>query len=186
VTAARLPESCSSPIGILAELHDELHDKVARYRYLADAGEALGDGGTMLFGGSVSFAALGEARSSFVHGNFIATILLCQSFAENTLAGFLHIRSADLPNKVSFQETLGRAESSGILNSDDVAALKKLAELRNPLSHFRSVSDPGNLTRRSMTTDELPEEILRVDAHFAISTIIRLLANAPFNVRRSL
>jgi len=39
----------------------------------------------MLPGGQVAFAAWVEAKSSFVHGNYVATVLLCQSLAEQVL-----------------------------------------------------------------------------------------------------
>ncbi len=58
---------------LLADLHDDLPGKVARFRHLADLGGALGPQGTMLFGGAATFNAWTEARSSFVHGNFAAT-----------------------------------------------------------------------------------------------------------------
>jgi hypothetical protein len=68
---------------LLAELRDDLCGNVTRLRHLADLGGALGRQGTMLFGGAATFSAWTEARSSFVHGNFAATILLCQSLIEN-------------------------------------------------------------------------------------------------------
>jgi hypothetical protein len=70
----------------LAELHDELPQRIARYRYILDMNTSLGPGGTVLFGGQTTWTAYVEARSSFVAGNFIATIFLCQSLMENLLA----------------------------------------------------------------------------------------------------
>jgi len=61
--------------------------RVMRYRQLAD----LGRNGTMIFGPAAALA-WGEARSSFVNGNFVATALLCQSMAEQLLPSFLHGR----------------------------------------------------------------------------------------------
>jgi hypothetical protein len=167
---------------LLADLHDELTERIARYRYLNDISATLGQGGTLIFGGTAAYAAIGEARSSFVHGNFVATILLCQALAENTLAGYLHVRMEELPAKVSFTETLKRCQAQGILSEGDAADLKKLAGLRNPLSHFRNVDDPDNLTRRSMSAGTPAEDLLSRDAHFAIATAIRLLASRSFRV----
>ena len=69
-----------------------------------------------------------------------------------------------------------------MLAEPEVLDLKRLATLRNPLSHFRDMDDPGNLTRRSMVEDKPAEDLLSSDAHFAIATVIRLLANASFRV----
>lgn len=75
---------------LLADLHDDLKGRLTRFRYLADLGELLERRGTMIFGGHAASLAYGEARSSFVNGNFIATIFLCQSLVEHVLAAFLH------------------------------------------------------------------------------------------------
>ncbi len=136
----------------------------------------------MLFGGTVSAAALGEARLSFIHGNFVAANLLCQTLAENVLAGALHLQGNDIPERVAFRDTLRQLEAGGIVTAQDLSDLKKIAEMRNPLSHFRSASDAGNLTRRSMASGRSAEELLSRDAHFAVSTIMRLLSRPPFRV----
>lgn len=59
---------------LLAEMHDDLAR--SRYRMLTDFSRDLGPNGTMIFGGP-GHPLLDRARSSFVHGNFAATILLC-------------------------------------------------------------------------------------------------------------
>src|SRR4051812_37357556 len=74
---------------LLEDLHDDLLGKVQRFHYLNDLGEKNGRR-TMLFGGQMTYNAWVEARSSFVHGNYVATVLLCQSLIENLLAAFLH------------------------------------------------------------------------------------------------
>lgn len=167
---------------LLADLHDGLTERIARYRYLNDISASLGEGGTIVFGGTAAYASLNEARSSFVHGNFVASILLCQALAENILAGYLHVRMEELPPKVSFNETLKRCQAQGILSQEDADNLKKLAGLRNPLSHFRNIDDPDNLMRRSMTAGTAADDLLSTDAHFAIATAIRLLASSHFRV----
>jgi len=47
-----------------------------------------------------------EARSLFIHGNFIATILLCQSLVENLLASYLRdgLYTENLPEKITFEK----------------------------------------------------------------------------------
>lgn len=54
--------------------------------------------------------------------------------------------------------------------------------LRNPLSHFRGINDPSNLSRRVMDTAlHLKEHLLR-DATFAISVAVRLLSLPAFRL----
>ena len=167
---------------LLEDLHNDLLGKVQRFHYLNDLGERNGRR-TMLFGGHVTHNAWVEARSSFVHGNYAATVLLCQSLIENLLAAFLHIGiMAELPLRVQFDETLRRCREANIIDDQDVADLKQLAALRNPLTHFRSVDDDRNLDRRSIATGRYTSDILGRDAWFAISLASRMMGKEPFRL----
>jgi len=106
---------------LLADLHDDLPGKVTRFRHLADLGGALGSQGTMLFGVAATFNAWTEARSSFVHGNFAATILLCQSLVENLRAAVLHasLMKEDLPPRIAFRDTLKRCQDRNLISGQD-------------------------------------------------------------------
>jgi hypothetical protein len=59
---------------------------------LTDLGGQMVRSGTMICGGHAAYHARAEARSSFVHGNYVATILLCQGLVEYLLAAYLHAR----------------------------------------------------------------------------------------------
>lgn len=167
---------------LLRDLYDDLPQRVARFRYIADIGKSMGKGGTMIFGGQAASNAYLEARSSFVNGNFIATVILCQSLIENLLAAFLYASSEILPEKIKFVETLRRSKEKGILSDEDARELKRLIELRNPLMHFRDVNDDGNLTRRSIAENVSADEILERDAYFAIGVAIKILSKKPFSM----
>ncbi|MCP1913357.1 hypothetical protein J2R96_005837 [Bradyrhizobium elkanii] len=167
---------------LLEDLHDDLLGKVQRFRYLHDLGEQHGRR-TMLFGGHVTHNAWVEARSSFVHGSYVATVLLCQSLIENLLAAFLHGGLLDeLPPRIQFDETLKRCSAAGILNDGDVTELKKLVALRNPLTHFRNVDDERSLHRRSMATGRCTSDVLSKDAWFAISLASRMMGKPQFRL----
>lgn len=171
---------------LLADLHDDLVGKIARSRQLADLSEALSPDGTLLTGGQVTFAVWTEARASFIHGHFIATVMLCQSLAEHILASYLELALGGqaLPDQISFTETLGRCVSSNFLDAELASELKHLMRLRNPLSHYRSIDDPRNLTRRSINTTTHAEDISFGDASFAIRVAVRLLALPQFRLGR--
>jgi len=168
---------------LLADLHDDLQGKITRFRYLTDLGGNLGPHGTMLFGGHLTYNACVEAHSSFVHGNYVATVLLCQSLVENLLAAFLHGGLLnELPPRIEFDETLRRCRAKDLLTDDDVSELKQLVGIRNPLTHFRNVDDAHNLDRRSIATGRHAGEILSRDAWFAITLAARILAKEPFRL----
>jgi hypothetical protein len=169
---------------LLADLHDDLSGKVARFHQLADLSGVLGSTGTMLPGGETAYAAWIEARASFVHGNFVATVMLCQGLAEHVLAAELvwGIHGEELPKKISFQETLRRSLARGVLSQNDVDDLRRLMDLRNPLSHFRNIDDPSNLSRRAVGSALSAQTHLLRDATFAVSMAVRLLALPEFRL----
>lgn len=168
----------------LADLHDDLSGKVTRFRRLADLGGTLSPQGTVLFGGAATFNAWKEARSSFVHGNFAATILLCQSLIENLLAAFLHtgLMMDDLPQPIAFRDTLKRCQDRNLTSGPDYGDLERLMSLRNPLSHFRTVADDQNIGRRAITAGVRPGALIEADGWLAIGLAVRILAKPQFRL----
>lgn len=168
---------------LLADLHDDLQGRLIRLRFLMDVGATLGSQGTMIFGGYPAGLAYGEARSSFVNGNFLATVVLCQSLAEHLLAALLNAALPDsVPNKVQFRDTLKKCKEHGLLTDQDIADLTRLSELRNPVTHFRHLDDTSHVARRAINADEPVNTLLEGDAYFAIALAVRILAKAPFRI----
>lgn len=169
---------------LLEDLHHDLLGKVARFRQLADLSGALGSSGTMLPGGETTYAAWSEARTSFIHGNYVATILLCQGLAEHVLAAQLAcgIKADKLPSRPRFKDTLHRCLTVGLIKQKDSDDLEHLMDLRNPLSHYRDIGDPSNLSRRVLDSRSPAESHLFSDASFAIGMAIRLLALPAFRL----
>lgn len=169
---------------LLADLHDDLKGRLMRLRMLMDLGASLGLRGTMIHGGYAAGLAYQEARSSFVNGNFIATVFLCQSLVENMLAGYLRagLEEEELPQRVLFSETIARCRRRGLLDERDATDLEQLSRMRNPLMHFRSVDDPEQLDRRAIDAQEHAMSLLARDAYFAMGIAIRLLAKPPFRI----
>lgn len=174
-----------SPIGelgfvrlLLADLHDDLDGKIGRFRQLTDLSGRLSSSGTMLPGTYTTWAAWREARTSFIQGNFVATVMLCQGLAEHVLAAHLEMMLGGdpLPPKIAFAETLRRCQEHSVIGQHDADDMRRLMALRNPLSHFRAIDDPATLMQRVLQTRESPESHLLRDATFAISMAIRLLA----------
>lgn len=179
-----LPDDVDLVRHLIADLNEDLPKRVAKFKLLTALTNDFG--GTMLFGGHPSSLAYGEARSSFVNGNYVATIMLCQSLMEHLLAAYLHgTLMLELKAKQKFGETLKECQSRGLLCDGDVHDLQRLGQLRNPLAHYRNINDADHLDRRAMTTEEQPFEICEADAEFAIRTVIRLLGKPQFTLRAS-
>lgn len=168
---------------LVADLHDDLGGKVARFRQLADLSIGMGDAGTMI-PGQTSHVSWLEARSSFVHGNFIATVMLCQGLAEHVLASHLSMRigGKPLPSRLQFKDTLKRSVDDRVITEKFANDLRTLMSLRNPLSHFRDINDPSSLYRRAMDGASYPQVHLLHDATFAISVAVCLLSLPTFRL----
>lgn len=57
--------------------------------------------------------------------------------------------------------------------------------LRNPLSHFRHVDDPGNLDRRLLDARQHGADLIEHDAVFAIGLAVRMLAKPAFRLAQT-
>lgn len=169
---------------LLADLHDDLPAKVGRFRMLTDLGGQMGPSGTMIYGGHSAYHAWVEARASFVHGNFVATILLCQGLVEHLLAAYLHagLLVDNIPERIQFADTLRRCRERDVISDQDVTDLRRMMDLRNPLSHFRHVDDGSNLDRRTIDTRASAEELLRRDAVLSIGLVVSILAKPAFRL----
>ena len=169
---------------LLADLHDDLPGKVGRFRMLTDLGGQMCRSGTMIFGGHAAYHAWVEARSSFVHGNYAATILLCQGLVEHLLAAYLHagLLVDDIPDRIQFADTLRRCREREVVSDEDVTDLRRMMALRNPLSHFRHVDDGSNLDRRSIDESRSADDLLRHDAIFSIGLAVRMLSRPAFRL----
>jgi hypothetical protein len=170
---------------LMGELHDDLPGRVARFQQVNDLCANLGSTGTMI-PGEVAFSAWLEARSSFVNGNYVATVMLCQGLAEQMLASHLTLSldAQELPEKIGFRETLRRCLEQGVIDPSLAGQLKQLMGLRNPLSHFRRVDDPESLFRRSLDSQTPTQVTLERDATFAIGVAVDLLASPVFRLGR--
>jgi hypothetical protein len=102
--------------------------------------------------------------------------------AEHLLAAHvsLPLDAPALPRKVSFRETLQRCVATGVFDETFSNELMKMMDIRNPLSHYRDIDDPSNLTRRVLNTRQSALEHLRLDASYALVTAIKLLSLPPF------
>ena len=79
-----------------------------------------------------------EAKSSFIHGNFISAVLVAVSFCEHTLSDWLYLKGerpkpADKP--VSLKELSNRAQSLGLFDADFWTRFDELRNIRNAYGH---------------------------------------------------
>lgn len=169
---------------LLAELHDGLRGRVARLHMLTDQSRDLGMRGAMLPGGSITYRAWTEARSSFVSGHFVATVLLCQGLMEHLLASDLDMRLDPVPvsPKATARESRRLSREEGLITSEEVRELERLESLRNPLTHYRKANDPEHIDQQAMRGRIDTDAILERDAEFAITLTMKMLSKPSFRL----
>lgn len=179
---------------LLADLHDDLPGRVARLRLLLAVEADFGQGrGLMLPGGTPAQYAYTETRHAFVQGNFLSVILLSQCVLENVLAAELGLISlsreikggdpVNLKGRPGFRDTIAACQDAGILEGDDERDLLRLADLRNALTHFRTVDDPSHIDRRALSERRAAAELCEEDARFAILLFVRVLSRPQFRFK---
>jgi hypothetical protein len=138
----------------------------------------------MMPGGEVTLSMWVEARCSFVNGNFVAAIMLCQGLAEQILAANIDMQLEDpeLPRRVQFQKTLEIAQARGTLDAGLMADLRRLMDIRNPLSHYRPFLHSENLSMRARSESTSAQALLLQDATFAIAVAVKVLSCPDFRL----
>jgi len=169
---------------LIAELHDDLRGRVARLHMLTDLSRELGMRGAMLPGGTITYRAWNEARSSFINGHFVATVLLCQGLMEHLLASELEMRldPVPVPGKATGKTIRKLSRESGVITAEEDQELELLASLRNPLTHYRGANDPEHIDQQAMQQRSASDAILERDAVFAVTLALRMLAKPPFRL----
>jgi hypothetical protein len=166
---------------LLGEMYDDLGGRVARVKYLSALDSDYGGAeGTMIFGGTPAFLAYQDARGSWIAGNYVATVLVCQALLANLLTAYLHAASIEVAKRVRLEQTLKVCRAHGLLTEQDERDIVRLARQRNPLTHFRLLEDVDHLDRRAVDSGTHPVSIAQEDARFAITVVVRILGKATF------
>ena len=177
MTTDGLPDLLEIASFLVTGLGADLAGAVERYRFLLTLDAKFGSEFVMLPGGTASSQAYTEGRFCYVYGNFLATIVLAQSFAENLLGSHLRIQegikpvhgilprqSGNLSSRPSVREILIKSVEDGLIAGAMKDRIEKLIGLRNPLLHHRDVNDKTHIMRRSMNEDATASDLIEEDA----------------------
>lgn len=125
-------------------------DRVKRVVFLL---EEFGPPADMLLtGGLGAVFAIHELKSSFLNGNYMATIFCCQAFIEHSLAGRYALNGQDVLVEIGFKNLIDRSLSDGCLTVKLAKRLHELREMRNPYVHPRILPNRESLLDRMVTT----------------------------------
>lgn len=136
----------------------------------------------LLFGGIPSMFALDELKRSYIYGNFMATVLLSQSFVEHSLGAHYYMAGDAKTANLGFKALIDVSFKDGILDESLANLLHELRQIRNPYIHFVGSegqrSYMGRLGKRSVFS---PEDLAVEDAQFAIKAAVDYLRSGSPN-----
>jgi hypothetical protein len=129
-----------------------------------------------LISGIASMFALDELKRSFIYGNFMATVMLCQAFAEHSLGAMYSLSGNDAIAKKGFKALIEQALKDGHIPATLAATLHALRTMRNPYSH----SNYQSYLNRLCAARAAPEDLVVEDAKAAICAVVDYLRhNSP-------
>jgi hypothetical protein len=128
----------------------------------------LPETGMMHMGGVTSMHALTELRLTYIHGLYLATVLLALVYIEQELAGSLHASGWDKAASARLEILLTEASNRGYLNTQEFEIFNRLREVRNAYAHYRNIMHPMSGIRRSVAEETPVDELLEVDALQAV------------------
>lgn len=130
----------------------------------------------LLVGGFPSMFALDELKRSFIYGNFMATVLLAQSFVEHSLAGMFALARGDDLVKQGFKKLIDQARTDGHITDELAATLDNLRTMRNPYTHHTiGIGSRSYMHRLAQSGHRLPEDMVVEDARVAIRAVVDFL-----------
>jgi len=106
----------------------------------------------LLTGGLGAVFAIHELKSSFLNGNYMATIFCCQTFIEHSLAGRYALSGQDALVEIGFKNLIDRSLTDGCLTEQLAKRLHELREMRNPYVHPRILPNRESLLDRMVAT----------------------------------
>ena len=128
-----------------------------------------------LIGGIGAMFAYPELQSSFLNGNYMATIFCCQTFAEHSLAGGYALNGQDELVESGFKKLIDQSLADGTISALIAERLHELREMRNPYTHPRIIQKWQSLLDRVVASKSDPYSMAEKDARDAIQILVDFL-----------
>lgn len=117
---------------------------------------------------------LAEVNVSFISGQFVATILLTQSFIEHWLANRVAKAKLKKYGRSGLDSILKAMIENDTANIGLLKKIDRLRKIRNPFVHSKSFNDEYNISKLAINKKITPEELLEKEAKDAISLLYQV------------
>ena len=152
---------------------DEGKSRPYRARRLARLLEVvtIPSNGIMFWGGSNSAQCFTELRLAFIHGLYLATVLLALAFIEQEIAGLLHAAGWDGAQSSPLEKLLRKARQQSVITEGEYKSFERLRVVRNAYAHFRHFNHPTAWHNRALSAETDLDGILEADVDGAIQAL---------------
>src|SRR5690606_16916905 len=101
-----------------------------------------------------------DARSSFVYGQFVATVVLAASFIEHWFSANLALLGYEKAANAGLAAAISCARDNSLVPAVVLDKVDRQRLVRNPFVHLKQFDHPHGIGRRSLTAKEAPLETL--------------------------
>ncbi|MBC8509951.1 MAG: hypothetical protein H8D34_34320 [Chloroflexi bacterium] len=145
-------------------------DRLSRLKYI----ESISPRNYSLISSFEFAALLHEAQSTFVNGEYIATIMLTQAFIEHRLQQYAEIKGASQKEVRSLNSLLKFFRENKLLNELIIEKIDQLRLKRNPFTHMKPMDYPYSIGQRIGKELKAPTEFLESDAKEALGLMFTI------------
>ena len=110
-----------------------------------------------------------EAKSTFIDGRHVATVVLAASFIEHWFASNLGARGFGKEAEKGLAAAIVCARKNQLVPEALLRGTDRLRQIRNPFVHLKTFDHPHNISRRSYAIGKHPQEVLEQDARESLS-----------------
>lgn len=142
------------------------NERLSRFRYFY---RYYPEYDKILFGSDESYRIFKEVQSCFINAEYIAVVVLAQSFIERRFQESLKNFGFEKESKLSLNKIIKKFKGKSVIPDYFLDKVDTLRLKRNPFVHLRDVMDKDNLFSRSRMLTQDAQDVLEKDAKDAIS-----------------
>ena len=140
-----------------------------RLRHLLEAIQMPKEG--LSFRGEASLHSFDEVRLAYIHGLYLATVLLSLACIEREVAGRLYTVGWEEAKDAGLEKLISKAHERGIISDAEADTFQHLRSIRNSHAHFKLPLHSSSLTCRALDQNLLPNEVMMIDAQKAVEAL---------------
>ncbi len=133
-----------------------------------------------------TYYILREAKSSFIQGSYVATLVLATSFVEHWLTSHLTARGHAKEASRGLSACIQVARNAELVDRVILDKVDRLRLLRNPFVHLKNVDHEYRIDHRSIRSRLHPDEVLGLRLNHSQNATVAARWTAERKLRASL